>query len=129
MKVDLLAYDLFLKGVVGKNKVKLALLLPEDALAPSQLFELSRSTFSVFIQVAFPEISHAAFILRLDFIQWSLNFRTILSKILPDCSSGRTSLAVLTITEPVCNASGVSKCELPLLKYQVVTFPARSTGS
>lgn len=37
MKVDLLAYDLFLKGVVGKNKVKLALLLPEDALAPSQL--------------------------------------------------------------------------------------------
>lgn len=125
MKVDLLAYDLFLKGVVGKNKVKLALLLPEDALAPSQLFELSRSTFSVFIQVAFPEISHAAFILRLDFIQWSLN----LSKILPACSSGRTSLAVLTITEPVCNASGVSKCELPLLKYQVVTFPARSTGS
>ena len=76
-------YDLFLKGVAGENKVKLALLLPKNALAPSQLFELSGSTFSVFIQVTFPEISHAAFILRLDFIQWWLNFKTILSKILP----------------------------------------------
>lgn len=57
MKVDLLAYDLSLKGVAGEYRVKLALLLPEDALAPSRLFELSGSTFAVFIQVAFPEIS------------------------------------------------------------------------